>query len=353
MYLSLKKTYLFSLLLCIHYQSAAQDRYWLKTIAFYNVENLFDTIDQADVRDEEFLPEAARQWNTERYQLKLTHNARVIADIGVDPKLGITEPPVIIGLCEVENKQVVEDLMATVPLNQQEYGVCHFDSPDRRGIDVALAYNKKYFTPTAQQSRRLHDPKAPDFITRDQLVVTGKLEGDLIHVVVNHWPSRRGGEKRSEPRRLAAAQLTRSIVDSLVAIDPQAKIFVMGDLNDTPVNNSLTKVLKAKGNTVNMKEGELFNPMVALHKKGYGTLAYRDVWQIFDQIIITPTALSLQEGEGYHYFPNTARIFDKKYVKNSKGKYAGYPHRTYVGSSFKGGYSDHLPVYIYVAKKAE
>lgn len=320
----------------------AQD-YNLGVIAFYNLENLFDTEDDPKIRDEEFLPVGSKQWNQERYQVKLNNMAKVIS------QLGGKNGPAILGVCEVENKKVLEDLVKADLLKKHDYQIVHEDSPDRRGIDVGLLYQPSYFKPFAHQSRTLKVAEIPDMITRDQLVVSGVFDGDTLHFIVNHWPSRRGGEKRSEPRRVAAAKLCKSIVDSLGKIYSNPKVMIMGDFNDDPANNSIKKALGAKGEMSKVKKGDLFNPMFKLHKQGLGTLAYRDRWQIFDQIILTEGLVS--KNDKYFYYDKSAKVFVKDWMKQQEGRYKGYPLRTYVGSNFKGGYSDHFPVYIYIVRK--
>jgi len=342
------------LLLCVWSSSvdAQEARYQLRTVAFYNIENLYDTIQDFTKNDTEFIPSGNKQWNSERYLYKLNNLAKVIGEMGVNPELGVVEAPTILGLCEVENEQVLLDLARLTALKKEYYGVCLIEGPDARGVDVALMYKKDYFTVIAEKQHHLKMPDRPDYKTRGQLVVTGLLEGDTISVVVNHWPSRRGGEKRSSPGRIAAGQLTRSIVDSLNRVYPNAKVLIMGDFNDTPLDESIIKALGAGGDMSKLKPSEMFNPMHKMHKDGLGTLAYNDVWSIFDQIILSQSLLNLN-APGYNYVKGTARVFSPKYLKNSQGRYKGYPYRTYVGDTFTGGYSDHFPVYLYLAKKVE
>lgn len=325
-------------------QAQDKDKYHLGSIAFYNVENLFDTIDDPEKRDEEYTPEGRRNWTNVRYRTKLQNIARVLS------KLAGGDAPSVIGLCEVENKQVIEDLVKTGGLKKYNYKIVHYSSPDRRGIDVALIYRPEYFSPTFSKSYPLVDPNNPRFITRDQLLVKGKFDGDDIHFIVNHWPSRGGGQKRSEPRRIKAATLTRSITDSLLNADKNAKIVIMGDLNDNPTDKSLTKVLKASDKKPNGKR--LYNAMLPLYKKGIGSLAYRDQWYLFDQIILSK-GLVMAKKYSYKYVPKSARVFAPKVLKQRSGKYEGYPLRTFGGRTYLGGYSDHFPVYIFIAKQVK
>lgn len=257
-------------------------------IAFYNLENLFDTIDTPGVLDEEFTPEGPNKWSGTRYKEKLDNMAYAISRIGEDE--GWKGGPAVLGVSEIENRSVLEDLAAHPLLKESNYQVVHYDSPDRRGVDVALMYRPRFFKVTASASPSLpltNDEGEPVY-TRDQLVVSGLFDGEPMHFIVGHWPSRSGGEMTTRPRRNAAAALSRRLVDSLLAIDSSAKVFVMGDLNDDPVDESLRKYLRAAGDPERLKEGELFNAMFPLFRKGIGSLNYRDGMNMFDQIIISP-----------------------------------------------------------------
>lgn len=315
-------------------------------VGFYNIENLFDTIDSPDTDDREFLPESAKQWGTQRYMRKVDKMGQVIAALGkdLDPR-GVA----ILGLAEVENRSVVEDLVASTPLKDRGYAVVHDDSPDRRGVDVALIHDPKRYTVYAHKSYRLNVPDTA-FRTRDQLLVSGVLDGDTTHVVVAHWPSRRGGEKRSMPMRMAAGELGRHIVDSLLAINPNARILYMGDLNDDPVNNSISVGLRATGERAMAQGATLFNPMYTPFKKGVGSLAWRDSWNLFDQIIISPGLVSGAGGD-YKYYG--VRVFNEPYLRQGEGNFTGYPKRTFVGDTYQDGYSDHFPVYLILVKEVK
>lgn len=313
----------------------------LACVAFYNLENLFDTIDSPDTDDREFLPDGANQWNSQKYASKLKNMAEIIGQIGDE---FMTGGPTIIGLAEVENRAVLEDLIKTPPLKGRGYGIVHFDSPDPRGVDVALLYKYKDFKVLEALAAPLRMPDNPRFRTRDQLVVSGVLYGDTLHIIVNHWPSRRSGPEF----RAAAASLTRKLSDSIMALQPRAKIIIMGDLNDDPTDPSLTQYLKAKGSKKELQPGDLFNPMVELFKKGVGSLAYRDAWNLFDQIIVSEPLVS-KKSQGYYLY--ATRIFSKPFMFNKEGQYAGYPFRTFAGGAWVGGYSDHLPAFIILRKK--
>lgn len=329
----------------------AQERktYKIRTIAFYNLENLFDTLDNPETFDDDRTPEGKDLWTQERYKRKVDHMSKVLSEIGSETS---KTSPDIIGICEVENRQVVEDLVHHPYLRDKDYGIIHFDSPDERGIDVALLYKKESYIPSSFSSHRLLLYNSEDFrdYTRDQLVVGGYMDGEEIHFIVNHWPSRSGGEARSKPYRIAAAKLNRRIIDSILDISPKAKIIAMGDLNDDPLDDSLKKVLKTKGKQPSLTRDALYNPMENLYKKGWGSLAYRDQWNLFDQIYLTANFV-LNSYEGFHYWK--AGIFSPSYLLDQDGKYKGYPLRTYAGGSYIGGYSDHFPVYIYVIKEAK
>jgi len=316
------------------------------SIGFYNLENLFDTIyDSELLLNEEFTPKSPKQWTSDRYQQKLSNMAYVISNMatGVTPD-GIA----ILGVCEVENRGVLEDLVMEESIKERNYQIIHFDSPDKRGIDVGLLYNPIYFEVTNSKSYYLGLPDDTSFFTRDQLIVSGLSDGEKIHIIVNHWPSRRGGMEKSQHKRIAAGDLSRYIVDSLLVLDKDAKIIVMGDMNDDPDDVSVTRHLKAKGNREELKEHELYNPMFPLHTDSIGTLAYRKKWNLFDMVIVSQGLLGESNYE-YKYYQ--AEVFDQPYLRQTEGDYAGYPNRTYAGKYYLGGYSDHFPVYVYLIKE--
>ncbi|MEM9143772.1 MAG: endonuclease/exonuclease/phosphatase family protein [Bacteroidota bacterium] len=325
--------------------------YGIRTVAFYNVENLFDTQNDSATYDDNRTPTGKDRWTDGRYRQKIAYISRVISEIGVQTT---KTSPDVIGLCEVENRRVLEDLVQHPNLVQRDYGIIHYDSPDERGIDVALLYRKSSFIPHSFDSRRLllFNAEGHRDYTRDQLVVSGLLDEEQLYFIVNHWPSRSGGEARSRPYRLAAAQLNRRIMDSLIQQDPEAKIISMGDLNDDPQDTSLKKVLKTSGskvvNDTLLENISLFNPMEKLFRKGLGSLAYRDQWNLFDQIFFTTNLLHPNK-ETFRFWK--AGIFDVPYLRTQKGRYKGYPLRTYAGGQYVGGYSDHFPVYIYLIRE--
>jgi len=311
------------------------------SIGFYNLENLFDTIDTPEVRDTEFTPSSAKAWNTQKYYEKLDNMAKVISEIALD----ITpEGLAVLGVCEVENKEVLEDLVKRPALKDRNYQIVHYNSPDKRGIDVALIYQASMFVPESSFHFPLTIEGKLDFYTRDQLLVNGKLLGEEVHFLVNHWPSRSGGEERSLPLRNAAGDLSRSISNFILSMDSKAKIITMGDLNDDPFNASVSEHLKATSNLQLLKENYFYNPFALLHNPdNYGTLAYRGKWNLFDQIILTPALLKGKKNK-WHF--EKAFVFDADYLRNADGKYKDLPFRTYGGNTYLGGYSDHFPVYI-------
>lgn len=318
-----------------------------KVVGFYNLENLFDTIDAPDVRDEEFTPGGEKQWDASRYERKLQNMAAVISGIGAAEGVGA---PAVMGLCEMENREVLDDLVATDRLKAFNYQIIHQDSPDERGIDVALIYRPEFFKPESYRAVPLFiiGEEGSQIYTRDQLVVTGTLDGDRLHFIVNHWPSRYGGKERSIPLRKAAAELTRSLVDSIVSTDAGARVIVMGDLNDDPVDVSVKKYLRAGVSSQGNGSDSLFNATAPLFFEGRGTLCYRDFWNLFDQIIVTPNLMKPESG--LHHIVKT-EIYDKQYIRQQEGDYSGYPFRTFVGNWYHGGYSDHFPSYIVLKKK--
>jgi endonuclease/exonuclease/phosphatase family metal-dependent hydrolase len=332
-------------------KSSKADEFFVNTIAFYNLENLFDTEDDPDKFDESSpIMEIAEGEREVIYKKKITNMSRVIANIGSE----VTgKPPAVIGVCEIENFQVLQDLVNDKSLSAYNYGIIHYNSPDARGIDVALLYQKGVFQPIHSQAHELilfsETDRNKRKYTRDQLHVKGKLDGEDLHFIVNHWPSRSGGEKRSEPNRINAAKLTKKIKDSILTHEPYAKLIVMGDFNDGPYNESIKEVLKAKESSEDLGLTDLYNPFEKLHKKGVGTIAWRDTWDVFDMIILTKPLVNKMDYDTYTFYQ--AHIFNPYYLQTPKGRYKGYPFRSFVDGGFSGGYSDHFPVYLYLIKK--
>ena len=319
-------------------------QYKVNTIAFYNVENLFDTENDPITYDDDRTPDGKDHWTEEIYQAKLKNMAKVISEIGAD----VTgTAPAIVGLCETENRKVLEDLVNQESLLGKEYGIVQFDSPGDVVIDVALIYRKKLFTPTNYKAHELiifdNNNPANRIFTRDQLVVSGLLDGEKMHFIVNHWPSRSDNKIQ-----IAAAKLNRQIIDSILSREPMAKIITMGDLNNNPTSSSIKNVLKTKSKRNNVSRNQLFNPMEVMFNNGLGTFAWRDRWYLFDQMILS-SELTKKDYTSYRYYKGG--IFNKSYLANSKGQYKGYPFNSFRDGFFTGGYSDHFPVFLYLVKE--
>jgi hypothetical protein len=325
---------------------AQEVKYKAGIIGFYNLENLFDTINQPDVNDEEFTPTGGNLYTPTVYLDKLEKLSDVLSQIGSDISPdGLS----VFGVAEIENITVLQDLVAKEKLKDRKYKIVHFDSPDKRGIDVGLIYNPKYFNPLYAEP--LFVPLIGDdgdpYFTRDVLYVYGMYDGEPMHFFVNHWPSRRGGEEASAPSRALAAGVAQAKIDSINKVDPNAKIILMGDLNDDPTSPSVTRVVKSVGDIKRVKPGIMFNPWVKFYNDGIGTLAYNDSWNLFDQIIISEPFMDRNQS---NFFFQKAMIFSKEFMLQKTGRYRGYPFRTFDFSVYQGGYSDHLPTYILLLK---
>ena len=328
------KIYLTIFLVCIAITANAQEakKFKIHTVAFYNLENLFDTINDPNKNDEASPIMEMKTDIGEIYKKKVKNMARVLADIGTDTA---KNSPAIIGISEIENRSVIEDVVNDEALISKDYGIVHYESPDRRGIDVALIYQKTLFTPLHTSSHELllyDDINQKRVYTRDQLLVSGKLDGEMIHVIVNHWPSRSGGEARSRPKRIAAAKLNKKIIDSLQTIDPYAKIISMGDFNDDPTNSSMKDVLKTKKDKDDVGFKEIYNPYENLFKAGMGSNAYRDAWSLFDQLLITQPFLE-KDYSSFRFYK--ANIYNKNYLVSKRGRWKGYPKRSYSNGDKK------------------
>lgn len=315
----------------------APERPDLHTIGFYNVENLFDIYDDKRTNDNDFLPISAKKWTPNRYDNKLRKLSFTIANIG---RLETGKPPAVMGLAEVENAKVIEDLINYEHLKSYNYNYVHYNSPDERGIDVALIYNADMFKIDTTDTFSIyleHADGTPDY-TRDILLVSGSLHGDYIHIIVNHWSSRHEGEKETEQKRLVSSEKVAEIIDSLQTQNSEAKIIVMGDFNDNPSNQSIKNLV----NNFN-----LYNPMDTLRSFSRGTVLHNRQWFLFDQIFFTSNFIATTTN-ALEY--ETADIFDVDFLKQFKGKFKGSPFRTYVGKKYHGGYSDHFPVYAIFKK---
>lgn len=341
-----------------------EKKFELHTIAFYNLENLFDTINDPTINDEEYLP--AKGWNNKNYRKKLDNLSRVLIEIGTSNQQ--KSSPTIIGVCEIENRRVLEDLVKHPRLVDKNYKIVHFDSPDHRGIDTGFLYDPRHFNPTSFINVPLYiyqgedknnkkekaedtddtgavDKKSKRVYTRDQLLVTGNLDGEEVSFIVNHWPSRSGGEKKSSPYREAAGALNRKIIDSLFKINPNAKIITMGDLNDGPYNKSVKKEIGAVAKKSELKQFGVFNPMEEMSNNGIGSLAYRDSWDLFDQILLTEPYVN-KDYSSWTFWK--AGVYNKDFLIQKEGQYKGYPLRNSNGVP---GFSDHFPVYVYLIRE--
>ena len=303
------------------------------------------------VLSDDFTPKSNKNYTYNIYQQKLKNIAQVISEIGF--KYTKTAPAVV-GLVEVENRQVVEALTQQDALKKYDYGVVHYNSFDARGIDVALIYQKKRFTVTNSYKKELvlfrEDGKRE--YTRDLLVVSGILDGEKVAFFVNHWPSRRGGEAVSMPKRNAAAALLKQEMDALREKNPNIKLIAMGDFNDDPISPSFKNHLKAVGDEKELNEEyPYFNPMYKMYKKGVASLAYRDAPNLFDQIIYSKNLVSNSSAEEYTVY--RTEVYAPAYLINKQGNYKGYPFRSWDGDKFTGGYSDHFPVFTILQKEAK
>ena len=329
--------------------ASAQKKYSVYGVGFYNQENLFDTCHDEGKRDYDFLPTGSYKWNAMKYNHKLSNMSRALADMGTDvlPNIGCA----IIGLAEVENSKALDDLIAQPALSARNYQYVHIEGTDRRGIDCALLYNPSLFsvknTRLVPYVQKLKKDSA--FYTRGFLTVSGTLADENVAVIVCHLPSR---FSESFYRELGAEQV-KAIKDSLLNDDPNCKVFVMGDMNDDPIDKSMAGILKGKANIKDVNEGDMYNPWYnILVKEGVGTLLYQGSWNLFDQILVTPNLLNKDDKKDFSslkFWKN--QIFKRDYLFQTEGKYKGSPKRTTAGGVWLDGYSDHLPVVVYLVKE--
>lgn len=305
------------------------------TIAFYNLENLFDTEDDPNTLDDDFTPSGFKKWSMKRYKRKLYKLAKTISEIGNEKTKTL---PVLVGIAEVENEGVVQDLIGTEPLRTTNYGYVHYDSPDERGIDTGLIYQKDNFEVLYSEpiAVLLYETDGTRDTTRDILYVKGKLNGEEVHVFVNHWPSRRDGDNETSGKRMKAAETVKAYMVKIEEEIVSPNYIIMGDFNDGPTDESIQ---------VLMKTGKLYNPMEKLITPDRGSASYKKSWLLFDQILVSHNFFNYEKGT--HSFTN-ANIFDKEYLTEFKGNFKGTPFRTYAGKKYIGGYSDHFPVYLYL-----
>lgn len=319
-------------------------------VVFYNLENFFDTINDPETHDDEFTPEGPKKWTEAKYRKKLSNIERVLFDIAAIDR----NYPAVIGVSEVENRSVLEDIVSTSRMLPGNYRIVHYDSPDPRGVDVAFLYRPDVFKLEGSRAIRTEIPGLPNFRTRDIVTMWGTIEQEPFYFMVAHWPSRLGGKDASAPRREAVGAQMRRIADSVLAENPATKIVAMGDFNDDPTDSSILEALGAKAKMKELEEGDFFNPYYAMLRAGMGTLAYGDAWNIFDNIVVTENlADGGQEGLKLLRSPDSkfyGNIFRQNYMIQKSGQYKGYPLRTFVGNAFQGGYSDHFPVFIYIGK---
>ena len=316
------------------------------SIAFYNVENLFDYEDDPDnPGDDDFTPTGAFNWTPAQYERKLDNLARVLSRLGREhTPMG----PAVIGVAEVENRRVMEDLARRPAIENMNLGIVHKDSRDRRGIDVAFFYNPRLFAVCNYRLHPVTDPDNPRWVTREVLVMSGYLAGERVHFLNNHWPSRRGGMDTSHLRKFAANAVNQ-VIDSIHTVDGiNAKIMIMGDFNDDPADPSLSVVLNAKRHQRDVEPGGLFNPFWNLHAQGHGTLVFQGRWNMFDQIIVSHSLLGNDFSSLRFWRPE---IFYRDFLIHQTGRNRGIPFRSFQGTTFINGYSDHLPVLIYLVRE--
>ncbi len=350
-YIMKKYISILALLLVIVCSSAqAQKKFSVYGVGFYNLENLFDTCHDEGKNDYEFLPTGKNKWNGLKYTSKLKNMAKVLAEMGTDmlPKVGCAA----IGVSEIENAKVLTDLCAQEPLAARGFKFCHIEGPDKRGVDCGLLYNPSLFevrdvklVPYVQELE-----KDSNFFTRGFLTVSGTLAGEHVTIVVTHLPSRFSG---SFYREQGGRQL-KALKDSLIKEDPQVKVMIMGDMNDDPMDKSMAVELSAKREIKDVKDGDMFNPWWnILKKQGRGTLMYKGNWNLFDQILLSPSLLNsdgkMKDFETLKYWK--PEIFSRDYLFQDSGKYKGNTKRTHAGGVWLNGYSDHLPVVVYLVKE--
>jgi hypothetical protein len=340
----------FLLLSFISIGQQTKKAYKIHTIAFYNLENLYDTIDDPKTKDEYSPILKMNLDKSKAYVSKIENMAEVLAEIG---KETTQTSPSIIGLAEVENSAVLDDLIKSDFLKKEGYDYIHMDSEDWRGIDVTLLYKKGVFEPVAYKSFQLKafNHEGYRIKTRDQLLVSGYLENELIHVIVNHWPSRLSGKQKTAHLREETAKLNLKIIQEVRIENPNSKIISLGDFNDNPTDTSIKEILKTSDSKENTEKDRLYNPFDKLYKKGFGSLGYQNRLHLFDQIIVSENWIAKNQDYSSLSFYK-AGIYNPSYLTNKKGKYKGYPFRSWSNNNeFTGGYSDHYPVYMFVLRE--
>jgi len=302
----------------------------LFSLAFYNAENLFDYKDDTHTLDSDYTPSGKKKWGQYRYQHKINKIGKVISKIGTD---NCVFPPVLVGLAEVETKQVAVDILNSETLRYLNYDCVHYESPDERGIDVALLFNKDFFELTHSEAIpiNVYEPNGVKDETRDILYIKGNLYGETTHVFVNHWPSRRKGVNKTHLKRITLAKILLERTQDILANDVDAKILIMGDFNDDPSSESISKYLVSD---------HITNPMENLHQPKKGSLTHNGMWHLFDQILHSK-AYTVSKGIQHI----KSEIFNPEFLTDWTGRSKGEPLRTYIGKFYRGGFSDHFPVY--------
>jgi hypothetical protein len=314
-------------------------------IVFYNVENLFDVYNDSLKNDDEFTAEGERHWNNYRFYKKLNNLSKVLISIGE------WNPPSVVGLCEIENRFVLNKLIYETPLKSFDFKIIHFESPDRRGIDVAFLYRKSRFEPLYYYPVHIYFPDDPESKTRDILYVKGLMGAtDTVHFFVNHWPSRYGGYEESKPKRMFVASVLRSKIDSILSVNYNSNIIIMGDFNDEPADESISAVLGAKSDTFDLKNNKLVDLMGLIKKNNMiGTNKYQSEWSVIDQFIVSGNLLS--DKNPLKVSTEGAWIYHESFLLEEDETQLGFRlNRTYIGTVYHGGFSDHLPVYLDLIK---
>ena len=341
------RLFLMMLLLSAFLTAQAQEkRYEVYSVGFYNLENLFDTIHDKGKNDYEFLPDGTNKWGTMKYTNKLKNMARVLNEMGTDLlPMGMAA----VGVSEIENSRVLEDLVKQEPLAARSWDFVHIEGPDRRGVDCGLLYNPQLFKPVnSKLAPYTTEDNDTTYKTRGFLIVSGEMGGELVHIIVNHWPSRYA----KSPARERAGVLVRQLKDSIMAAMPDTKILIMGDMNDDPDDKSMASCLGNFRNKEDVKAStDLYNPWWnILRKKGAGTLKYKGKWNLFDQIVLSGNLLGNDRSTLKLY---KTEIFSRNYLFQQEGRYKGNTLRTHAGGVWLNGYSDHLPVIVYLIKEAK
>ena len=305
----------------------------------YNVENYFDIVDDSLSNDKEFLPNGMRGWTYAKYQQKQANISKVITAIGG------WEAPALVGLCEVESRKGLVDLSRYSGLKNLKYKFIHHDSPDARGVDVALLYQPNEFKPLHDEVIGIHFPGSPNSKTRDILFVSGIVpSNDTLHLFVCHFPSRLGGALESENKRVYVATVLRAKVDSIFKTSPAPKILIMGDFNDYPTNKSILDVLSAQAVPNAPSPQKLYNLMYQLHRNGKGTNKHNGEWGALDQMIVSGSLLETKKS--FYTEEKDCHIFDAAFLLEDDPVYLGkQTFRTYIGMKYHNGFSDHLPIY--------